>query len=96
MANGEALKKIADAKNVFPDYEIKVLVKPKRKASVRSLSKYLERSRSFWNLQRDVRSKASTKTAKINLYKFSHIKKWFMLCPEVKGKSGGLGRCFGQ
>lgn len=30
----------------------------------------------------------STKTAReINLYKFSHIKKWFYaVCPEVKGK----------
>ena len=84
MANGEALKKIADAKNVFPDYEIKVLVKPKKKSiSAEFIQKYLEIYKEMCEAKA-----ISTKTAReINLYKFSHIKKWFYaVCPEVKGK----------
>lgn len=92
MANGEALKKIADAKHVFPDYEIKVLAKPKKKSiSAEFIQKYLEQKPELLKIYREMcGAKAiSTKTAKeINLYKFSHIKKWFYaVCPEVKGKT---------
>ena len=92
MANGEALKKIADAKRVFPYYEIKVLVKSKKKSiSAEFIQKYLEKKPELLEIYKEMcAAKAiSTRTAKeINLYKFSHIKKWFYaVCPEVKGKN---------
>ncbi len=92
MSNSEALKRISAAKNVFPDYEIKVLVKPKKKSiSADFIQKYLEKKPELLEIYKEMcEAKAiSTRTAKeINLYKFSHIKKWFYaVCPEVKGKN---------
>mgnify|MGYP000602281802 CR=1 FL=1 len=90
-SNGEALKRISDAKNVFPDYEIKVLVKPKKKSiSADFIQKYLEKKPELLEIYKEMcEAKAiSTRTAKeINLYKFSHIKWFYAVCPEVKGKN---------